>query len=267
MPRFEPHPERRPAIDQPAHRRASAPPPRTPSPNSGIRSRSVLAESTSARPIAEKIRGEGGEAFAHRLDVSDDRLGGRVRHRGREGSSAPPRSSSPVPATWSSRLPTRWIPTDSPSQVNVHLVGAQRLAHRVLPGMIERRRGDFVADRLRLRRRATSVDGRLRRGQDRARSDGRGRCEWNSRAPEFARRSCDPDPTLTAAWAWTRTRRRSSDRCSNDWTKWGFARHPYFLRASDIADAVVAVVSAPRGAHIVLVEVQPEAPTARRTSR
>ena len=45
-----------------------------------------------------------------------------------------------------------------------------------------------------------------------------------------------------------------------DWAKWGFARHPYFLRASNIAAAVVAVVSAPRGAHLVLVEVQPEAP-------
>lgn len=44
------------------------------------------------------------------------------------------------------------------------------------------------------------------------------------------------------------------------WSKWGFARHGYFLRASDIANAIVAVVSAPRGAHIVLVEVQPEAP-------
>ena len=45
-----------------------------------------------------------------------------------------------------------------------------------------------------------------------------------------------------------------------DWERWGFARHPYFLRASDIAAAAASVVSVPRGAHIVLVEVQPEAP-------
>ena len=45
-----------------------------------------------------------------------------------------------------------------------------------------------------------------------------------------------------------------------DWIHWGLARHPYLLRASDIASAVASVVSAPRGAHIVLVEVQPEAP-------
>jgi len=45
-----------------------------------------------------------------------------------------------------------------------------------------------------------------------------------------------------------------------DWGTWGFARHPYFLRASDIAAAALSVVSAPRGAHIVLIEVQPEAP-------
>jgi len=45
-----------------------------------------------------------------------------------------------------------------------------------------------------------------------------------------------------------------------DWKTWGFARHPYMLRATDLAAAVIAVVSAPRGAHLVLIEVQPEAP-------
>jgi len=45
-----------------------------------------------------------------------------------------------------------------------------------------------------------------------------------------------------------------------DWVRWGLARHPYFLRASDIAAAVASVVSAPRGVHLTLVEVEPEAP-------
>lgn len=47
---------------------------------------------------------------------------------------------------------------------------------------------------------------------------------------------------------------------AESWSRWGFARHGYMLRASDIANAIVAVVTAPRGAHLVLVEVQPEAP-------
>jgi hypothetical protein len=45
-----------------------------------------------------------------------------------------------------------------------------------------------------------------------------------------------------------------------DWVKWGHARHPFFLRPSDVAAAVAAVVATPRGAHLRLVEVQPEAP-------
>ena len=44
-----------------------------------------------------------------------------------------------------------------------------------------------------------------------------------------------------------------------DWTKWGFARHSEMLRATNLATAIAAVVSAPRGAHILLAEVQPEA--------
>lgn len=44
------------------------------------------------------------------------------------------------------------------------------------------------------------------------------------------------------------------------WQAWGFARHPYMLRANDLARAVAVVVGTPRGAHLVLVEVQPEAP-------
>ena len=49
-----------------------------------------------------------------------------------------------------------------------------------------------------------------------------------------------------------------------DWSAWGLARHPNFLRPSDVAAAVTAVVSVPRGAHLTLVEIQPEAPLSER---
>jgi NAD(P)-dependent dehydrogenase (short-subunit alcohol dehydrogenase family) len=45
-----------------------------------------------------------------------------------------------------------------------------------------------------------------------------------------------------------------------DWTRWGHLRHSGALRADDVANAVLAVVSAPKGTHLTLVEVQPEAP-------
>jgi hypothetical protein len=45
----------------------------------------------------------------------------------------------------------------------------------------------------------------------------------------------------------------------DDWSRWGLARHPYFLRPSDVAAAITAMVMTPRGAHLTLIEIQPEA--------
>jgi hypothetical protein len=46
----------------------------------------------------------------------------------------------------------------------------------------------------------------------------------------------------------------------NGWVKFGLARHPHFLKPAVLADAIATVVSAPRGVHLNLVEVNPEAP-------
>ena len=44
------------------------------------------------------------------------------------------------------------------------------------------------------------------------------------------------------------------------WVRFGHARHPHFLKPAAIADAIATVVSAPRGVHLNLIEVTPEAP-------
>jgi short-subunit dehydrogenase len=49
-------------------------------------------------------------------------------------------------------------------------------------------------------------------------------------------------------------------RVLGEWVKWGHARHPHFLKARAIADAITTVVSAPRGVHVSPVDVNPEAP-------
>ena len=46
----------------------------------------------------------------------------------------------------------------------------------------------------------------------------------------------------------------------NQWVRFGLARHPHFLKPAAIADAITTIVSAPRGVHLNLVEVNPEAP-------
>ena len=44
------------------------------------------------------------------------------------------------------------------------------------------------------------------------------------------------------------------------WVRFGMARHPHFMKAGAVGDAITTVVSAPRGVHLSLVEVNPEAP-------
>ena len=67
-----------------------------------------------------------------------------------------------------------------------------------------------------------------------------------------------PGPTIIEmGWCWDPSMIR---RCLADWEVWGLLRHHHYLPADSIARAVVDVVSAPRGTHLSLVEVNPEAP-------
>jgi hypothetical protein len=50
------------------------------------------------------------------------------------------------------------------------------------------------------------------------------------------------------------------DEVLASWTVWGIMRHPGYLRPQDVAAAVLAVVSTPRGTQLTLIEVEPEAP-------
>ena len=46
----------------------------------------------------------------------------------------------------------------------------------------------------------------------------------------------------------------------NHWVRFGLARHPHFLKPEALANAIHTIVSAPRGVHLNLIEVTPEAP-------
>ena len=51
-----------------------------------------------------------------------------------------------------------------------------------------------------------------------------------------------------------------ADAVLESWIHWGLARHGNFLRPEAVGAAVLAAVSAPRGTHLAMIEVQPEAP-------
>lgn len=255
MPRFDPNPARRTALISGA--------------SSGIGAATAYALAELGHPvalgarrvdeceaIAEKIRSNGGEAFACFLDVTD---GTSVDEfvASSEAALGPTEILVSGAGDLEFGVADQMEPQNFLEQVNVHLVGAQRLVHRVLPGMRSRRRGDVVligsdcADRPRPM--AGAYDA-AKAGLEAMGRQMRMELEGTGIRASVVR----PGPTATGMGM-------NSDpevigRVTESWMKWGMARHGYRLRASDIANAVAAVVSAPRGAHMVLVEIQPEAP-------
>lgn len=255
MPRFEPHPERRPALVAGA--------------SSGIGTATAYALAELGHPvalgarrieecesIAEKIRSEGGEAFAHRLDVSStDSVDEFVTAA--ESALGPTEIVVSGAGDMDFSIAHEMDPDRFAFQVNVHLMGTQRLAHRVIPGMIERRRGDFVvigSDCADIARPWMGAYVAAKTGLEALAREIRMELEGTGVRASIVR----PGPTQTAAGMTAPA--EVLEPMLESWAAWGFARHPYFLRASHIASAAVSVVSAPRGAHIVLIEVQPEAP-------
>jgi NADP-dependent 3-hydroxy acid dehydrogenase YdfG len=46
----------------------------------------------------------------------------------------------------------------------------------------------------------------------------------------------------------------------DQWVRFGLARHGHFMKPTAVAEAIATVVGAPRGVHLNLIEVSPEAP-------
>ncbi|WP_330255947.1 SDR family oxidoreductase [Nocardia sp. NBC_00565] len=254
MPRFAPQPERRPALIAGA--------------SSGIGAATAEALAELGHPVvlgarrleqcaalAAKIRANGGEALAHHLDVTDTASVDAFAAAAEDAYDA-----TEILVSGAGDLVFSLVHEMSPDQflrqVDVHLVGVQRLAHRILPGMIERARGDFV-----IISSDTAGNPRPRMGAYPAAKTGleimarqmRMELEGTGVRASLVR----PGPTMTGMGMDTTA--EIIGPVLEDWTAWGFARHPEMLRAANLAAAVVAVVTAPRGAHISLTEVQPEA--------
>jgi NADP-dependent 3-hydroxy acid dehydrogenase YdfG len=255
MPRFEPNPARRPSIVTGA--------------SSGIGAATAVALAGAGHPVAlgarrvercaeaaERIRAAGGEAVALPLDVGDD-------ESVRKFVAAAVESLGPIEILVSGAgglAPSPIHELDSETfaeQVGVNLVGAHRLVSAVVPDMVGRRRGDVVfvgSDVVPAPRPGMGGYVAAKSGLEAMAYAMRMELEGTGVRASIVR----PGPTvsdLAAGWD-----QQATLAMLESWQQWGFARHPYFLRASDIAAAVTTVVSAPRGVHLTLVEVQPEAP-------
>ena len=257
MPRFEPLPDRRPAIVAGA--------------SSGIGEATAVELAARGFPVAlgarrvekledlvGKIQADGGEAVGFHLDVTDPSSVKSFVAQAVDALGEIEVLVAGAGDTYFGKLAD--ITTDEfDSQLQIHLVGANRLAAAVLPGMIERQRGDliFVGSDVALRQRPhMGAYGAAKAALVAMVTNLQMELEGTGVRASIVH----PGPTKTnMGWS------LPADLIGpalEDWAKWGQARHDYFLRASDLARAIAFVAETPRGGFIANMELQPEAPLA-----
>jgi NAD(P)-dependent dehydrogenase (short-subunit alcohol dehydrogenase family) len=255
MPRFEPHPKRRPAIVAGA--------------SSGIGAATATELAAHGFPVAlgarrvekldelvAKIRADGGEAVAFHLDVTDPDSVKSFVLQSVDALGEIELLVAGAGDTYFGRL--HEISTEAfESQIQIHLIGANRLTTAVLPGMVQRRRGDviFVGSDVALRQRPhMGAYGAAKAALVAMVTNLQMELEGTGVRASIVH----PGPTKTSM-GWSLPA-ESIGPALEDWAKWGQARHDYFLRPADLARAIAFVAETPRGGFIANMELQPEAP-------
>lgn len=202
--------------------------------------------------IAAEIRDAGGEATAVALDVTD---AGSVKDFAAAAGGVDVLVSSAGDVLLNSAHTVD--PGEFAASLDLNLVGAQRLISQFVPAMVERRRGDVVfitSDAVRLPRPLMSAYVAAKWGLEGVARTLQMELEGTGVRASIVR----PGPTLTGMGStWTQDMLQPA---VDAWLQWGLARHDHFMQPAHVAAAVLAVVSMPRGAHVTLVEVEPEAP-------
>src|ERR1700761_4070889 len=182
MPRFEPLPERRPAIVAGA--------------SSRIGEATAIELAAHGFPVAlgarrveklddivGKINADGGEAVGFHLDVTDPNSVKSFVAQSVDALGDIEVLVAGAGDTYFGKLAE--ITTDEfESQLQIHLVGANRLAAAVLPGMLDRQRGDLIFGGSDVGLRPPRPGPRSARWSPTSR--------WNARAPACGPRSCIP---------------------------------------------------------------------------
>ena len=255
MPRFEPQPERRPAVVTGA--------------SSGIGAETARVLARAGHPVvlgarrvevcasvADEIRAGGGEAAALHVDLADPASIDRFAREAEEAfGPAEVLVSNAARIEPGSAFETS--PDDFEDVLRVNVGGAHRLVRALGSGMVARQRGDlvfvtsdvvahprprmsaYVASKWGLEGFVTALQMEL---------EGTGvRAVIVRPGPTLTNMGMDWDPEVTG-------------EVLAEWTRWGLARHSAFLRPEGVALAIAHAVAAPRGTHLSVVEVQPEAP-------
>jgi NAD(P)-dependent dehydrogenase (short-subunit alcohol dehydrogenase family) len=255
MGRFEPHPDRRPAVVTGA--------------SSGIGNATARILAAAGYPVvlgarrlaaceetAAAIRESGGEALALHLDLAD---GESVDQFAKAARDAFERVEILV-SNAAQNVAGSVVDTDPDAfdrVLGVNVSGTHRLVRALVPAMTARRRGDvvFVTSDVVERPRPSmaayvtskwGLEGYVRSLQMELEGTGV-RATIVRPGPTLTGMGMDWDPEVTA-------------EVIEQWAAWGFARHSNFMRPAGVAEAIAAMVALPRGTHATVVELQPEAP-------
>ncbi|MFC6341599.1 SDR family oxidoreductase, partial [Nocardioides hankookensis] len=206
--------------------------------------------------VATAIRDAGGEASVHALDVTDGEsvtaFAKAVTADLGDVEVVISNAGAVGPGTIHEVETERFA-----RELDLNISGAHRLVRAFVPGMVERRRGDvvFVSSDVAVRARPFmssyaagkwGLEGMAHAMQMELEGTGV-RASIVRPGPTWSEMGTDWDVDEAAF-------------VLNQWVRFGHARHPHFLKPTAIADAITTVVSAPRGVHLNLIEVSPEAP-------
>jgi NADP-dependent 3-hydroxy acid dehydrogenase YdfG len=206
--------------------------------------------------VAAGIRAAGGEAFAAQLDVADTASVTAFANAVAEQYG----DVEVVVASAGTMQPggiSEIHPDDLAASLNVNLVGVQRLVHAFVPAMVARRRGDFVLISSEVVDQPRPLVGTYVASKWGA--EGLARTLQMEMEGTGVRVSI-VRPGSTASEIATGWDMDEAMKVVRYGQKFGSLRHFGFLPPTAIARTVAHVVAAPRGTHIAVSYVAPEAP-------
>ena len=206
--------------------------------------------------VAAAIRDAGGEAVALRLDVTDpasvDEFVGAATAALGDIEILVSNAGDVRPVTVVDASPETFA-----AQLAVNLGGPQALVRAVVPGMVQRARGDvvLVTSEVAVRPRPrmagyVAAKGGLEGMADALRMELEGtgvRVGVVRPGPTSSEQGADWDAEDIVA-------------VIDEWRRFGFMRHDGVMQPEAVATGVLAMVDLPRGASLTIVEAQPEPP-------
>ena len=206
--------------------------------------------------LVKGMREAGGEAVAHPLDVTSDEsvadFAAKVAADLGDVEVVVSNAGMTAPGTVHEISSERFA-----DELDLNLVGAHRVAHAFVPGMVERRRGDLVlisSDVAVRARPFMAAYAASKWGLEGMAAAMQMELEGTGVRVSVVR----PGPTWSEIGNEWPT--EEGGKVLESWIRFGLARHPHFMQPVALANAVHAVVSAPRGVHLSLIDVNPEAP-------